>query len=214
MTLAANLAALARRVIGLSANNLVALDAGGKLPAVDGSLLIGLARGIKNVQVFDASGTYTPTVGVTKALVIVTGGGAGLRVSGGGAYNRSGAGAGGTAITLIDAPTPTAVTVGAGGAAMAAGGASSFGSTVIGGGGSIGVVENASVSGAFGGVASGGVLNIRGGNGGDATGGTSSVQVTGSPGASFWGGPGSPGAGAGGGVNTGGTNGRVVVLEY
>ena len=51
MTLAANLAALARRVVGISANNLVALDGSAKLPAVDGSLLTGLALGgIKGVR--------------------------------------------------------------------------------------------------------------------------------------------------------------------
>lgn len=42
MTLAANLAALARRVVGTAANNLVALDAGGKLPAINGAQLTGL----------------------------------------------------------------------------------------------------------------------------------------------------------------------------
>lgn len=42
MTLAANLAAIARRVVGLSANNLVALDVNGKLPAVPGDRLTGI----------------------------------------------------------------------------------------------------------------------------------------------------------------------------
>ncbi len=42
MTLAANLAALARRVVGISADNLVALDAAGNLPAVPGHQLTGL----------------------------------------------------------------------------------------------------------------------------------------------------------------------------
>lgn len=44
MTLAANLAALARRLVGTAANNLVALDANGKLPAVDGSQITGIGR--------------------------------------------------------------------------------------------------------------------------------------------------------------------------
>ena len=43
MTFAANLAALARRVIGTAANNLVALDGSGKLPAVDGNQLTNLS---------------------------------------------------------------------------------------------------------------------------------------------------------------------------
>lgn len=44
MSLAANLAALARRVVGTAANNLVALDTNGKLPAVPGDQLTGLGR--------------------------------------------------------------------------------------------------------------------------------------------------------------------------
>lgn len=44
MTLAANLAALARRLVGTSANNLVALDGAAKLPPVDGSQLSGIGR--------------------------------------------------------------------------------------------------------------------------------------------------------------------------
>lgn len=44
MTFAASLAVLARRVVGVAANNLVALDSGAKLPAVDGSLLTNIAR--------------------------------------------------------------------------------------------------------------------------------------------------------------------------
>lgn len=43
-SLPANLAALARRFIGTSANNLVALDGAAKLPPVDGSQLTGLGR--------------------------------------------------------------------------------------------------------------------------------------------------------------------------
>jgi hypothetical protein len=41
-SIATNLASLARRVVGEGANNLVALDAMGKLPAVDGSQLMAL----------------------------------------------------------------------------------------------------------------------------------------------------------------------------
>lgn len=44
-SLAVNLAALARRLVGIAANNLVALDANGKLPPVDGSRLTGLRTG-------------------------------------------------------------------------------------------------------------------------------------------------------------------------
>lgn len=44
MTFSANLAALARRVVGAAAGNLVALDVNGKLPPVPGDLLTGVQR--------------------------------------------------------------------------------------------------------------------------------------------------------------------------
>lgn len=59
MTLAANLAALARRVVGISANNLVALDGAAKLPAVDGSQLMSVTGVKKRVS----SGLLTPSAG-------------------------------------------------------------------------------------------------------------------------------------------------------
>ena len=59
MTLAANLAALARRLVGTSANNLVALDGAAKLPAVDGSQLVN-ATGVKKRV---SSGLLTPSAG-------------------------------------------------------------------------------------------------------------------------------------------------------
>lgn len=58
MTLAANLAALARRVVGTGVNNLVSLDAGGKLPAVDGSRLTNLPRSaVQSAEIATTSGT-------------------------------------------------------------------------------------------------------------------------------------------------------------
>lgn len=59
MTLAANLAALARRIVGTAANNLVALDGAGKLPAVDGSRLTNSTGVKKRVS----SGLLTPSLG-------------------------------------------------------------------------------------------------------------------------------------------------------
>lgn len=61
MTLAANLAALARRVVGISANNLVALDGSAKLPAVDGSQLMGLLKG---GLTFNLAGTAVDVTGI------------------------------------------------------------------------------------------------------------------------------------------------------
>ncbi|MCM5557346.1 hypothetical protein [Pleomorphomonas sp. JP5] len=59
MTLPANLAALARRVVGLSADNLVALDEAGKLPAVPGDQLTGL--------VFTKDSGWLPEISIVAA---------------------------------------------------------------------------------------------------------------------------------------------------
>lgn len=59
MTLAANLASLARRFVGTAADNLVVLDGSAKLPAVDGSQLTN-ATGVKKRV---SSGLFTPTAG-------------------------------------------------------------------------------------------------------------------------------------------------------
>lgn len=57
MTLAGNLVSLADRVVGVLANNLVALDTGAKLPAVDGSQLTNIAR----IGVGQMIAGYTPS---------------------------------------------------------------------------------------------------------------------------------------------------------
>lgn len=62
MTLAANLAALARRIVGTSANNLVALDGAAKLPAVDGSQLTNLLK--QSAEVATTSGTAKDFTGI------------------------------------------------------------------------------------------------------------------------------------------------------
>lgn len=64
MTLAANLAMLARRVVGLSAGNLVALDGLGKLPAVDGSQLVNLSSAAKYGTVVPLTGTAVDLTGI------------------------------------------------------------------------------------------------------------------------------------------------------
>ena len=111
MTLAANLAALASRLVGTAANNLVALDGDAKLPAVDGSQLLGLgAVTPKATQLFTVSGNYTPTPG-TKFIMVVAKGG-----SGGGNNGRTGA-PGPTAISFagVDDTQSYPVVIGAGG---------------------------------------------------------------------------------------------------
>lgn len=67
MTFAANLAALARRIVGISAGNLVALDANGKLPAVPGDLLTGLtfSHAFESAEISIVSGgTFSVTHGL------------------------------------------------------------------------------------------------------------------------------------------------------
>lgn len=87
----ASTAALARAALGLTsaaittigtaANNLVALDSAGKLPAVDGSQLTGIGASgrLLNTQYFTTVGssTYTPTTGTNSVIVEVVGGGGG-----------------------------------------------------------------------------------------------------------------------------------------
>lgn len=216
-------AAMPPLVSGTSANNLVALDGSGKLPAVDGSLLTGLAGAIKNIRVFTASGTYTPTAGTSKALVIVTGGGGGGYATNSGGP-KSGGGSGATAIALIDNPTSQTVTIGAGGGNGADGGTTSFGTIVTaGGGGRGGYVSGVgdAAGGAGGTVVTGANVGIPGGAGADVRAGDSSdtIITPGAGGSSFWGGRGSFGAGGrGGNTSTGsvaaGSSGVIVVLEY
>jgi len=191
------------------------------------------------VQVFTASGTYTPTAGMAYCLVISTGAGGG----GGGADNsdtsatRAGGGGGGgaTCIELFSAATIGAsqsVTIGTGGAGGANtggnggnGGDTTFGALHTAGGGvgatgGVGASSTAILAGGAGGTASGGLLNIAGGMGGYSTSissrDSSGSAISGSGGGTFWGaGPGSINsftslAGiAGGAYGTGGTGGTA-----
>jgi len=117
MTLAANLAALARRVVGLSANNLVALDANGKLPAVDGSLLKGIqAVGLKNARLITASGSVAPSAGGTAWLAFGVGGGGGSGYSGaGGPTSGAGGGGGFISFSSVNTAASYSVAIGSGG---------------------------------------------------------------------------------------------------
>lgn len=96
---------------------------------------VAVAGGIKSIQEFTASGTWNRPAGVTKVLVVVTGGGGGS-----GSSHSVGGGGGGTAVRVLDvsAIASAAVTVGAGGGTGTGGGdggASSFGSYAVGDGG-------------------------------------------------------------------------------
>lgn len=176
----------------------------------------GLFHGVA-LQAFTAAGanTYTPTAGMKYCLVISTGGGGG----GGGADTDGAAGtvglgsggaAGGTCIEVFTAATIGAsqtVTIGAAGTAGAntggdggAGGDTTFGAlhTATGGSGGTGSATSANTfqtrTGGIGGAPAGGAVNIRGGDGGTAIGGSCdgttdlTLGLSGFGGGSFWGG--------------------------
>lgn len=163
-----------------------------------------------NTQIFNVSGTYTPTPGVKKIKVTMTGGGGG----GGGCqassnsetYFGAGGGAGGTIISTlkINDSTKYPVVIGAGGKGCVSasngsnGGTTSFASLLAApggvGGGKSGV---SNTNGGAGGKPENGDLRINGGFGGDGQSGL--VSASGAGGASYFGGGGR--AGAGGGVD-------------
>ena len=195
--------------------------------------------GLRSVQIFDASGTYTKPSGISFVKVTVVGAGGG----GGGKVNDRSAGGGaggGTSIKYIDAAdvgSTETVTVGTGGADNtgadgAAGGTSSFGShcSATGGGGGQ-ATANPDAS-AVGGSGSGGDINIDGEGahcstwnsghtvGGDVQGGASSLGFGGvsSYQTAAWDGKGFGGGGAGrhqgNAAGGNGTDGVVIVEEY
>jgi len=175
---------------------------------------LGLCLDNVAIQVFTASGTYTPAAGMKKCLVIITGGGGGSGSADTDGSDStvalSGAGAGGaTCIKLFTAAeigASKAVTIGAGGNAGAnggdgtSGGTSTFGSgpaLLTATGGTYGLGSGANVtaqiaqsSGSFGGSATGGDINLPGGNSraGFAVASASAIfGCSGDGGGSFWG---------------------------
>ncbi|WPJ51407.1 hypothetical protein RCIP0033_00045 [Klebsiella phage RCIP0033] len=159
-----------------------------------------------NVRTLTASAIYTPTAGTKAIKVTLTGGGGG----GGGCqatstsetFSGAGGGAGGTVVAWITSPASSySVTIGAGGAggvganAGSAGGNSVFGSLTAGGGGGGQKISVTNTPGGLSGTATGGLINIRGGDGSDGQVGT--YFVTGNGGSSFWGGGGRAGAAGG-----------------
>ncbi len=161
-----------------------------------------------NTRVFTSSGTYTPTPGIKRIRVTITGGGGGgggcKAISHNETFFGAGGGAGGTIISIM---TPTQnsypVTIGAGGAGGVSatngtsGGNSVFASLIAPGGAGGGKVGVTNTNGGNGGVPSTGDIRITGGNGGDGQSGN--ISVSGEGGTSYWGGGGR--AGAGGGVS-------------
>lgn len=146
------LGSAASATVGTAVGNLVAVQAGGKLPALDGSALTNLPAqlpgqsgnggkylttdgasvvwaavpgfsGFPTTQTFTSSGSFTVPAGITVLAVSVGGGGGG----GGGCVlaNSGGGGGSGAEAFGIVSVTPgatVAVTVGAGGSAGASGG--------------------------------------------------------------------------------------------
>lgn len=184
-----------------------------------------------NIQVFTATGTYTPTAGYKWGIAFVTGGGGGGAGRGSTDGTTVGAGAGGTAIGVLNLTTLGSVTATVGAAGTGGGTTPNAGvnsgtnagnstlSTLTGNG----AVSNNTTVGA---TASGGIINITGGDGSDSLLGTA-LSIEGTGGASFWGGGGGPntaarayGAGAGGNSSTNpytganGMSGVIMIMEF
>ena len=179
--------------------------------AATGQLVIGsggMAGGgrLKSIAAFTASGTWTRPDGVRFALVFAVGGGGGGGGAAGAASSGAaggGGGGGGLAISLLDvtAIATRTVTVGAAGAAGAAGalggtgGASSFGSEVVaaggtGGGGMAAGTTTLVAVGGLGGATSAGDVGFSGTPGGAALRIDLDSVLSGTGGASFFGGGG------------------------
>lgn len=152
--------------------------------------------GNMNLQVFTTTGTYTPHANMVKAYVIATGGGAGSPSCTPTDSSTGGGGAGGTAIKMFtrDELLPS-VSVGIGAAAEigVSGSSTTFGSFLVGGFGDVGIsttgttVGQSGIGGA-GGVATGGDINIQGGDGGSSIQFSTTLGVGGAGGVSYWGG--------------------------
>lgn len=198
-------------VVGIFSNGAEWYRIEGYLDAV---VLAPLLPGFKGVQAFTASGTYTPSAGTQRVLVIVSGSSGG----GGGSDNDAsanagipggGGGAGETAIGVFTAAqigASQAVTIGVAGTAGAAangttggnGSASSLGALLSANGGAGGVgsglttASTGTTAGGDGGTGGTGGTQIRGGPGGtgfSAGGGVNvSHGISGPGGVSFWGG--------------------------
>lgn len=199
---------------------------------------------IANVQVFTASGTYTPTSGTRYAVARLVGGGGG----GGGATTGSGAVGGGggegeIALYFWSGPTSQTITVGTGGTAGASsggtggtGGTTSIGAivTAVGGSGGVGASAVGPNAGGIGGTGgTGATIAVPGASGGAATSNGSTAIIIGkgggqggaaapAPVAPAAGNAGTRGGGGSGAICTAGTPeaggaggaGYVIITEY
>ena len=170
----------------------------------------------RGVQVFLASGTFTPGAGVNKVFAEVWAGGGGSGGTNAGTTNGAGGGGGGYANGIL-AVTPgvgvTATVGGGGGGGVAGGGGgtggtSSFGSmTCFGGNPSPGATGG--IAGGTGGGASGGDVNITGAAGGQNNYSNAGAVLTSGAGGTAYGGPATAGANGGGYFPGGGGMGQV-----
>lgn len=106
--------------------------------------------GLSNCQIFTANGTFTPASGVTKYLVILSGGGGSGRKDGGGSVGGHG---GATVYGILEITAAQSVVIGAGGTAVSVdntdgndGTASSIGSIASANGGNKGSTTVASAA--------------------------------------------------------------------
>jgi hypothetical protein len=166
-----------------------------------------------SIQVFTASGTYTPTAGKSTFLAVVTGGGGG----GGGSnfdFNGGAGGGGGTGFRLYTSTemgSTAAITFGSGGA----GGTYEEAGPASGGNGGTSQVDPSGTGLTLAGY--GGVGGSSGANGGGGGSNNSYFSIPGyGGGGTFW--TSGPGTGGGGGSNfdPGGTGsaGTVFILEW
>lgn len=145
---------------GSSVGNAVALITGPKLPALDGSLLLGVlaAGSVVNIQVLTAGTTYTRSVGAIKGDIFLVGGGGGgggAPATGASQFSAGGGGGSGGFTVALNVALPATATV------------------AIGAGGTGGVATNVTVAGTGGTTSfTGGALTLTagGGAGGQAVG--------------------------------------------
>jgi hypothetical protein len=153
-------------------------------------------------RTFTASGTYTPTSGTKRVLILcVGGGGGGGGAQGGGAGTLSiggGGGAGGWSITQWNSPATVGITIGAAGTSGAAGGTTTVAGVANATGGSGGIVGatittvSVSAIGGLSGAASLGQIGFFGEPGGIGFSISTVAGMSGKGGSSAYGGGGAP----------------------
>lgn len=193
--------AVARKAVGENRTILEADSA-----QADGLAWAARALGLKSMQVFTASGTWTRPTGIRKVLMLVQGaGGGGSGCTNAADHSGAAGGGGGCGEKLLDVSTiaSSTITIGAGGTAGAAqdaggqggaGGASSWAdgtNTITGNGGAGGAAAGGAPSGGVGGTATGGDINHTGQQGGS---GRNVQAISSNPGGSSKLGFGAPGA--------------------